>query len=559
MRIPFHLHMAVSRAGRILLESRYLLPGESISGMFARAACVGGTEERERFRWMMENLLFLPNSPTLMNAGVPGGQLSACFVLPVEDSITGIFRTLRQMALIHKSGGGTGFSFSRIRPAGDVVGQTAGVASGPLPFIQVFDEATRALKQGGKRRGANMGVLACSHPDIREFIRAKRGGGLRNFNLSVGFDHTFFSRLAGNAEYELINPRNGEVWETVETREIWDELSSAAWECGDPGILFLDRINEKNPVPGLGPIESTNPCGEQPLLPYESCNLGSVNLARCVRQGEIDTELLSGVVRSGVAFLDAVIDANSYPVPEIQERSRATRKIGLGVMGLADALISMDVAYASSEGRSCTEGMMRHIQEEAHAASEEIGTRKGSFPAIDQSWYTHAMRNATVTTVAPTGSLHLIAGTSSGIEPLFSLAFSRTINGTVLRFVHPAVARCIGSMPGGNSLMERVKRTGSVQDLPIGDHVKELFRTAPEIEPEIHVRMQASVQQYVDNAVSKTVNIPEDATPSDISGIFLLARELGCKGITVYRYNSRADQVLMRGCGACRVDVPAKE
>ena len=559
MRIPFHLHMALSRAGRILLESRYLLPGESIPGMFARAACLGETEERERFRWMMENLLFLPNSPTLMNAGVPGGQLSACFVLPVEDSITGIFRTLRQMALIHKSGGGTGFSFSRIRPAGDVVGQTAGVASGPLPFIQVFDEATRALKQGGKRRGANMGVLACSHPDIREFIRAKRGGGLRNFNLSVGFDHTFFSRLAGNAEYELINPRNGEVWETVETREIWDELCTAAWECGDPGILFLDRINEKNPVPGLGPIESTNPCGEQPLLPYESCNLGSVNLARCVRQGEIDTELLSGVVRSGVAFLDAVIDANSYPVPEIQERSRATRKIGLGVMGLADALISMDVAYASPEGRSCTEGMMRHIQEEAHAASEEIGTLKGSFPAIDQSWYTHAMRNATVTTVAPTGSLHLIAGTSSGIEPLFSLAFSRTINGTVLRFVHPAVARCIGSMPGGNSLMERVKRTGSVQDLPIGDHVKELFRTAPEIEPEIHVRMQASVQQYVDNAVSKTVNIPEDATPSDISGIFLLARELGCKGITVYRYNSRADQVLMRGCGACRVDVPGKE
>ncbi|MFA5294184.1 MAG: adenosylcobalamin-dependent ribonucleoside-diphosphate reductase [Methanoregulaceae archaeon] len=551
--------MAVSRAGRILLESRYLLPGESISGMFARAASVGGTEERERFRWMMEELLFLPNSPTLMNAGVPGGQLSACFVLPVEDSITGIFRTLRQMALIHKSGGGTGFSFSRIRPAGDVVGQTAGVASGPLPFIQVFDEATRALKQGGKRRGANMGVLACSHPDIREFIRAKRGGGLRNFNLSVGFDQTFFSRLAGNAEYELINPRNGEVWETVATREIWEELCTAAWECGDPGVLFLDRINEKNPVPGLGPIESTNPCGEQPLLPYESCNLGSVNLARCVRQGEIDTELLSGVVRSGVAFLDAVIDANSYPVPEIQERSRATRKIGLGVMGLADALISMDVAYASPEGRSCTEGMMRHIQEEAHAASEEIGTRKGSFPAIDQSRYTHAMRNATVTTVAPTGSLHLIAGTSSGIEPLFSLAFSRTINGTVLRFVHPAVARCIGSMPGGNSLMERVKRTGSVQDLPIGDHVKELFRTAPEIEPEIHVRMQASVQQYVDNAVSKTVNIPEDATPSDISGIFLLARELGCKGITVYRYNSRGDQVLMRGCGACRVDIPGKE
>lgn len=551
--------MAISRAGRVLLERRYLLPGESISGMFARAARVGGEGQTDRFRRMMEDLLFLPNSPTLMNAGVPGGQLSACFVLPVEDSITGIFRTLRQMAIIHKSGGGTGFSFSRIRPAGDDVGQTAGVASGPLPFIHVFDEATRALKQGGRRRGANMGVLASSHPDIRAFVRAKRGGALRNFNLSVGFDKAFFSDLAGNRTYDLVNPRNGEVWETVETREIWDELCTAAWECGDPGILFLDRINAANPVPGLGPIDATNPCGEQPLLAYESCNLGSVNLARCVRKGEIEWELLSSVVRSGVAFLDAVIDANSYPVPEIEERSRATRKIGLGVMGLADALISMDIAYASPEGQACTERIMQHIQQEAHAASEEIGAREGSFPAIDQSWYSHPMRNATVTTVAPTGSLHIIAGASSGIEPLFSLAFTRAINGTVVRFVHPAVARCIGSLPSGNALMDQVIRTGSVQDLPIGDHEKELFRTAPEIEPEIHIRMQASVQQYVDNAVSKTVNIPEDAGPETISGIFLLARELGCKGITVYRYNSRADQVLARGCGACRVDAPGRE
>ena len=547
--------MVLSEAGRVLLESRYLLPGERISEMFARVAGAVGTGMRDRFRWVMEELLFLPNSPTLMNAGVPGGQLSACFVLPVDDSITGIFRALRQMALIHKSGGGTGFSFSRIRPAGDRVGQAAGVASGPLPFIHVFDEATRALKQGGKRRGANMGVLASSHPDIRAFIRAKRGDGLRNFNLSVGFDAPFFTSLARNGTYELINPRNGEVWEVVQAGDIWDELCTGAWECGDPGILFLDRINEKNPVPELGPIEATNPCGEQPLLPYESCNLGSVNLARCVRQGEIDSDLLSTVVRTGVAFLDAVIDVNSFPVPEIEEQSRATRKIGLGVMGLADALISMDIAYASPEGRSCTEGIMQHIQEEAHAASEELGEEKGSFPAIDASWYPHGMRNATVTTVAPTGSLHLIAGTSSGIEPLFSLAFTRTINGTVLRFIHPAVSRFIGSLPAGDTMIEQVKKTGSVQDLPIGDHEKELFRTAPEIQPEIHVRMQAAVQKYVDNAVSKTVNLPERATPSDISRIFLRARELGCKGITVYRYNSRADQVLSRGCGTCRVDL----
>ncbi|HNY88796.1 MAG TPA: adenosylcobalamin-dependent ribonucleoside-diphosphate reductase [Methanoregulaceae archaeon] len=546
--------MALSEAGKILLESRYLLSGETVSDMFQRVARAVNTGREAQFCQIMEDLLFLPNSPTLMNAGTPKGQLSACFVLPVEDSIQGIFTALTQMAMIHKSGGGTGFSFSRIRPAGDIVGTTAGVASGPLSFIRVFDEATTALKQGGRRRGANMGVLASSHPDVLSFIRAKKNGDLKNFNLSVGIDRHFFDSYCRKGTYDLINPRNGEVSRTIDTGILWEELCSAAWQCGDPGILFLDRINDLNPVPGLGPIEATNPCGEQPLLPYESCNLGSLNIAGFVRKGELDEDKLVSVVRFGVEFLDAVIDINTYPVPEIRDRTLLTRKIGLGIMGLADALIMMEIPYASNEGLNVTESIMQVIQQEAHFASEELGEKKGSFPAIDKSWYPGPMRNATVTTVAPTGSLHIIAGTSSGIEPLFSLAFSRIINGKAIRFVHPAVRHIVESLPRGQTLMEQIERTGSVQNLPIRDYEKELLRTAPEIKPEFHVRMQAVVQKNVDNAVSKTVNLPEHATLEEISGIFLLARTLGCKGITVYRYNSREDQVLSRGCDTCRVD-----
>ncbi len=546
--------MALSEAGKILLESRYLLSGETVSDMFQRVARAVNTGREAQFCQIMEDLLFLPNSPTLMNAGTPKGQLSACFVLPVEDSIQGIFTALTQMAMIHKSGGGTGFSFSRIRPAGDIVGTTAGVASGPLSFIRVFDEATTALKQGGRRRGANMGVLASSHPDVLSFIRAKKNGDLKNFNLSVGIDRHFFDSYCRKGTYDLINPRNGEVSRTIDTGILWEELCSAAWQCGDPGILFLDRINDLNPVPGLGPIEATNPCGEQPLLPYESCNLGSLNIAGFVRKGELDEDKLVSAVRFGVEFLDAVIDINTYPVPEIRDRTLLTRKIGLGIMGLADALIMMEIPYASNEGLNVTESIMQVIQQEAHFASEELGEKKGSFPAIDKSWYPGPMRNATVTTVAPTGSLHIIAGTSSGIEPLFSLAFSRIINGKAIRFVHPAVRHIVESLPRGQTLMEQIERTGSVQNLPIRDYEKELLRTAPEIKPEFHVRMQAVVQKNVDNAVSKTVNLPEHATLEEISGIFLLARTLGCKGITVYRYNSREDQVLSRGCDTCRVD-----
>jgi ribonucleoside-diphosphate reductase alpha chain len=546
--------MGLTEAARVLLASRYLLPGESPGGMFSRVAAGVGTADEGRFRTMMQDLLFLPNSPTLMNAGLPGGQLAACFVLPLGDSIDSIFRALKHMALIHKSGGGTGFSFSTIRPEGDCVGQTAGIASGPIPFIHVFDEATSALKQGGKRRGANMGVLASSHPDILSFITAKDTGELRNFNLSVGFDQVFFEALSNKGPYNLVNPRNGEIWDTLPAGTIWDRLCRAAWQCGDPGVLFLDRINEKNTVPGLGTLAATNPCGEQPLLPYESCTLGSINLAALVSGNEINYALLSEVVRLAVRFLDAVIDRNTYPVPEIREATLRTRKIGLGVMGLADALILMEIPYQSEDGLASTESVMRFIQEEAHAASEELGEEKGSFPAIGQRIFSGEMRNATVTTVAPTGSLHLIAGVSSGIEPLFSLAFTRAINGHVLHTIHPAVERYLARKPGGLSLIARVRRTGSVQDLPIPDLEKELLRTAPEIDPSFHVRVQAVVQKHVDNAVSKTVNLPESAGVEDISRIFLFARELGCKGITVYRYNSKAEQVLSRGCDTCRVD-----
>ncbi|NTV00974.1 MAG: adenosylcobalamin-dependent ribonucleoside-diphosphate reductase [Methanoregulaceae archaeon] len=546
--------MVLSEEARILLSSRYLLPGESPEEMFSRVAAAIGTANEGSFRTMMSDMLFLPNSPTLMNAGLPGGQLSACFVLPVGDSIESIFQALRHMALIHKSGGGTGFSFSSLRPRGDCVGRTAGVASGPVSFIHVFDEATGALKQGGKRRGANMGVLASSHPDIRSFITAKQGGDLANFNLSVGFNRDFFEALSAGKSYDLLNPRNGEVWDTLPAESLWEILCQAAWQCGDPGVLFLDRINEGNTVPGLGLLEATNPCGEQPLLPYESCNLGSVNLAALVSKNEMNYAQLSEVISLGVRFLDGVLDVNAYPVPEIKNATLQTRKVGLGVMGLADALLRMDIPYQSAEGLACTESVMRFIQEEAHAVSEELGREKGSFPAIDRSIYRGEMRNATVTTVAPTGSLHIISGVSSGIEPLFSLAITRAINGHVMHSVHPAVERTLASKHGGLSLVARVRRTGSVQDLPIPDHEKELLRTAPEIDPEFHVRVQSLVQKYVDNAVSKTVNLPESAGTIEISRIFLMARDLLCKGITVYRYNSRADQVLSRGCEPCRVD-----
>jgi ribonucleoside-diphosphate reductase alpha chain len=546
--------MKLTHAAGILLKNRYLLPRETPEDLFRRVANAVGTPQSNDFFQMMKELLFLPNSPTLMNAGTPQGQLSACFVLPVEDSLQEIFSTLGTMAIIHQSGGGTGFSFSHIRPAGDTVSSTCGVASGPLPFIRVFDEATNAVRQGGKRRGANMGVLASSHPDIMEFISAKNGGGLENFNLSVGFDEHFFHCLDRGSGYDLVNPRDGSVKKTVDAGEIWRTLGVAAWQTGDPGVLFLDIINRKNTVPGLGKIEATNPCGEQPLLPFESCNLGSVNLFRCVKNGDLDEGMLTEVTRKGVEFLDAVIDANRFPVPRIKDTTLLTRKIGLGLMGFADALILMEIPYESKEALGFADHVMALISREAHDMSRELGERKGSFPAIDQSTYSHEMRNATVTTIAPTGSLHLLAGTSSGIEPVFSLATSRRIGARPVTIIHPLFKTYLKTLRSGMDILAQVKRTGTLNAAPVLGDVKEIFKTATEISPDCHIRMQAAFQKHVDSAVSKTVNLPQNADANEIYRIFLLARSLECKGITIYRYNSRKDQVISRGCEMCRVD-----
>ena len=546
--------MALTEAAEILLRARYVNAGESPAGVFARVANGVDTPRAAEFRRVMEEGLFLPNSPTLMNAGTSVGQLSACFVLPVEDSIESIFRTMGHMAQIHKSGGGTGFSFSRIRPRGDMVNGTAGIASGPVSFIEVFDKATEAVKQGGRRRGANMGILFYNHPDIREFVSSKKGGGLRNFNISVGFDAAFFDALRTGKEIPLVNPRDGSTQGEVGARDLWREIAGGAWATGDPGVLFLDEINRLSTLPGMGPMEATNPCGEQPLLPYESCNLGSINLAKCVKKRELDLDMLAGLARTGVDFLNAIIDVNRFPIPEIQEMNAATRKIGLGIMGFADTLIRLGIPYESDEALAFAGRVMALVQKAGHERSAELGAEKGSFPAIGKSIYSGEMRNSTVTTIAPTGSLHIIADTSSGIEPLFALALERQMAGRTVPMVNQLFVEAVSRLPRSADLIHRALVEGSARDLPIPDDLKDLFRTAPEISPEHHVKMQAAFQKHVDNAVSKTVNLPESATAEDIARIYELARSLGCKGITVYRYNSKPDQVLSRGCEVCKVD-----
>jgi ribonucleoside-diphosphate reductase alpha chain len=547
--------MDLSPAARLLLERRYLLPGETPHDLFSRVAdAVGGPARSREFFSLISRLLFLPNSPTLMNAGTPVGQLSACFVLPVEDSLEGIFSSLTRMALIHKSGGGTGFAFSHLRPRGDLVRGTMGTASGPVSFMRVFDTATEAVRQGGRRRGANMGVLAASHPDIEEFVTCKQTGGLRNFNISVGVDARFLRCLEKGEDYDLVNPRDGSVWKKIDPRSLWRLIATSAWASGEPGVLFLDEINRQNTTPHLGIIEATNPCGEQPLYPYESCNLGSVNLARCIRKNDLDEDLLLTIVRCGIDFLDAVIDVNRFPLPEIREKTLATRKIGLGVMGFAEALIRLGIPYESEEALGFAGSLMEGIQAAARERSEELGAESGSFPAIEGSVYPGDMRNATVTTIAPTGSLHLIAGTTSGIEPIFSFAYTRTIDGQPVSIISDLVRDLLPGTAGGRDVAEHVRRYGTIDGLPLDDDTRSLFRTAIEIAPEQHVRMQAAFQKHVDNAVSKTVNLPENATPDDIAHIYSLAHDLGCKGITVYRYRSRSDQVFSQGCDVCIID-----
>jgi len=509
-------------------------------------------ESAERFYDLMTSLDFLPNSPTLMNAGTELGQLSACFVLPVEDSMDGIFTSLRNMAFIHQSGGGTGFSFSRLRPRGDVVRSTGGIASGPVSFIEVFDKATDVIKQGGRRRGANMAILSVDHADAIEFILSKtRPGYLQNFNISVAVSDRFMRAVEEGHTHEFVNPRTGAVADRRPARDVFDLICAAAWRCGDPGLVFLDEINRRNPLIQVGRIEATNPCGEQPLLPYESCNLGSINLARFVKDGEVDFERLGQAVDRAVHFLDNVIDANRYPIPEIERATKRSRKIGLGLMGFSDALYMMGIAYDSEEALRLAERLARFVTQRGRQASARLAERRGSFPLFDRSTWPREglsrLRNATVTTIAPTGTIGLVAGVSSGIEPVFALRYWRTMaEGTTLFETHPEFVRRAERLGIDlERLFSGCARDGSIRscdELP--RELRRVFVVARDISPEWHVRMQAAFQKHTDNGVSKTVNLPRTATVEDVRRAYLLAYRLRCKGITVYREGSRETDVL---------------
>ncbi len=553
-----------------VLERRYLLRDEdgniveTPSQLFRRVAkAIAGIEPKfnpsadvrsleDAFYSLMANREFMPNTPTLMNAGAPLGQLSACFVLPVGDSVNEIFDTLKNMALIHQSGGGTGFSFSHLRPKGDMVRSTKGVASGPVSFMKVFDTATGVMKQGGKRRGANMGILNADHPDIFEFTTAKRDEmTLANFNISVGATDEFMAAAASKGDWPLVNPRTGKEVRKVKADELLELIVDNAWRTGDPGMVFLDEINRRNPTPHLGRLEATNPCGELPLLPFESCNLGSINLARMVRDGDMDWEKLRATVHVTIHFLDNVIEANNFPLPQIEQVTRnGNRKVGLGVMGFADALAMLRIAYNSEPGLDLAERLIRFISDEAHKASVDLAAQRGVFPSFKGSVYDRPegprMRNATVLSIAPTGTISIIAGCSSGIEPLFALSFVRNVmEGTRLLEVNPVfeqVARERGLAP---DLMRTIAQKGTLAGIDgIPEDIRRVFVTDWDIAPEWHVRMQAVFQKYTDNSVSKTINLPAAATPQDIRRIYTMAHQLKCKGITVYRYGSKQQQVL---------------
>lgn len=555
-----------------VLKERYLLKDknqtiiETPCELFRRVAnhCAGPEdnfkspyapeEVAERFYQMMCSFEYMPNSPTLMNAGASLGQLSACFVLPVEDSMEGIFESLKNMAKIHQTGGGTGFNFSRLRPKGDLVSSTKGEASGPVSFMSIFDSATEVIVQGGRRRGANMGILRCDHPDVVAFIESKMDPDrFINFNLSVGITDDFMKAVKKNRSFALINPRTKKETTTIHARSLFDLIVNAAWRSGDPGLLFLDEMNQRNPTPRVGPLEASNPCGELPLLPYESCNLASINLAKMVTGNTLDWEKLRDRIRWGIRFLDNVIEINKFPLPAIKDMTHANRKVGLGVMGFADMLIQMDIPYRSHQAIRFAERLMNFMHKESLRASAELAKERGPFPNFNQSIYAKKnirLRNATVNTIAPTGTISIIAGCSSGIEPLFAIAFVRhVLSGSQLFEVNPLfeeVAKKRGFYC--REILDEIAQKGSLQSVKgIPRDVKKLFVTAHEIPPAHHLLIQAAFQKHTDNAVSKTINLPADTTVNDVRKIYSMAHQLRCKGITVYRYGCKTNQVLSFG------------
>lgn len=567
--------MELSKNALTVLERRYLIKNgegvviETVEELFRRVAgAIAASDRRydenadcealaDSFYRMMTNLEFLPNSPTLMNAGRPLGQLSACFVLPVEDTMEGIFETIKQAALIHKSGGGTGFSFSRLRPCGSAVNSTGGVASGPISFMKVFNMATEAVKQGGTRRGANMGILRVDHPDIMEFIHCKTNNKeITNFNISVGLTEKFMNAVEAGKDYELVDPHGGRVTGTLNAREVFECIVDAAWHNGEPGIIFLDRLNRDNVVPKAGEIESTNPCGEQPLLPYESCNLGSINLTKMLREENgvysFDWDKLKATAKKAVHFLDNVIDANKYPLKEIDFMTKQTRKVGLGVMGWADALLRLKIPYNSEQAVRLAETVMRAVTEAGREESRELAKARGTFPLFQESTLDQELpqRNATVTTIAPTGTLSLLASCSSGVEPIFGYVYIRNImDGTEMIEVNP-ILREVLEEKGlySDELMKKIAKQGSLEGIEeIPEEIRRVFVSAHEVSPEFHIRMQAAFQRHTDNAVSKTVNFCNSATREEVAEVYKLAFRLGCKGVTIYRDGSRSEQVLNIG------------
>ena len=567
--------MPISDNARQVLEKRYLIRDEkgnateTVDQLFHRVADSVAAADAHfdkkadvkatagTFYDMMTNLDFLPNSPTLMNAGRPLGQLSACFVLPVADSMEAIFDAIKSAALIHKSGGGTGFSFSRLRAKGSTVNSTGGVASGPISFMKVFNAATEAVKQGGTRRGANMGILRIDHPDIMEFISCKNNTSeITNFNISVGITEKFMQAVELGEKYDLVDPATGEAVGKLDAKEVFNAVVTSAWQTGEPGIIFLDRLNRDNPCPEQGEIESTNPCGEQPLLPYEACNLGSINLVTHLKQqgGKVllDKKKLIETIRSAVHFLDNVIEVNKYPLPEIDKMTRATRKIGLGVMGFADMLLLMGVAYNSDAGVALGREIMEIVNTEGHKASELLAEARGPFPLFDESIFKKGkpIRNATVTTIAPTGTLSIIGGVSSGVEPIFAYAYIRNVmdNTHLIETNQILKDKLVEAGLYSDELMHKIIEQGTLAHIDeIPADIKKVFVCAHDVSPIWHVRMQAAFQEFTDNAVSKTVNFPNTATKEEVAEVYTLAYELGCKGTTIYRDGSRDEQVLNIG------------